>query len=442
MPPSHHHFSFQQQHLHRTIFHNRGTVSWFVLDSLRLEANKTCRGNEHICCSPPTPVLLNSRRFGGYARVRVGEAVNHGPATHERDWTDEQPDPTHKRINKAGDSVPSTRAVQKTATFGLPSGCHDLTSPPLPTMGNPRKQSRPKQQPREHLRCAQCGSDRAAHIASSDHGLMLHTGQKHGGERLLPESIGQMRHLDSGACVMCGATRSRRCDRCNSCNGNTPLRELRVGDTLQDLRQPGHQEARPLISNRFRARSQCLQPLDDSPLPPHPEHRPDRSRQAIALRAPPGFGVGTPALCGLTMRHGLGRKPRRSHERSEVLGLALPLEMSLLLAVIPKSVDRNSELKRRLHLWESGQINALIGLVLGQQNSGPLRKTAGKPQPQTHEQRGRRACVLTARGSISKATKGLVGGAADCRRNWTTALIPRSSGTGTHPTSVECVEAA
>ena len=37
--------------------------------------------------------------------------------------------------------------------------------------------------------------------------------------------------------------------------------------------------------------------------------------------------------------------------------------------------------------------------------------------------------------------KGLVGG-ADCRRNWTTALIPRSSGTGTHPFGAECAEAA
>ena len=118
----------------------------------------------------------------------------------------------------------------------------------------------------------------------------------------------------------------------------------------------------------------------------------------------------------------------------------------LLLAQIPKGVDRNSELKQRLQLWESGQINALIGLVLGQQNSRPLRRTTGRTQPQTDEQRGRRACTLTARGSISKAMKGLVGGAAqgsaDCRRKWTTALIPRSSGIGTHLTSARCVEAA
>ena len=72
-----------------------------------------------------------------------------------------------------------------------------------------------------------------------------------------------------------------------------------------------------------------------------------------------------------------------------------------------KGVDRNSELKQRLHLWEIGT------------------------QPQTDEQRGKRACALTAPGSTSKAMKGLVGGAAqgsaDCRRNWTTALILRSS---------------
>ena len=74
-----------------------------------------------------------------------------------------------------------------------------------------------------------------------------------------------------------------------------------------------------------------------------------------------------------------------------------------------------------------------------------LRRTARRVQPQTGAQRGKRACALTARGSISKAMKGLVCGAAqgssDCRRNWTTALIPRSSGIGTHPTSAECAEA-
>ena len=58
-------------------------------------------------------------------------------------------------------------------------------------------------------------------------------------------------------------------------------------------------------------------------------------------------------------------------------------------------------------------------------------------QPHADEQRGIRACALTARGSTSKAMKALVGGAAqgspDCRKNWTTALIPQSSGCSAHP---------
>ena len=88
-----------------------------------------------------------------------------------------------------------------------------------------------------------------------------------------------------------------------------------------------------------------------------------------------------------------------------------------------------------------GQVSELITKIVGQQHSGPLTM-----EPQTEEQRGNRACSLTASGSISKAMEGLVGGAAqglaDCRQNWTTALIPRSSGNGTHPTNAVCAEGA
>ena len=103
-------------------------------------------------------------------------------------------------------------------------------------------------------------------------------------------------------------------------------------------------------------------------------------------------------------------------------------------------------MKLRLRLWEAGEVSELISKILGQQNSGPLRARKRVMQPQTDEQRGKRACALTARGSISKAMQGLVGGAAqgsvDFRKNWTTALIPRSSGGGTHPTIAKCAEAA
>ena len=88
-------------------------------------------------------------------------------------------------------------------------------------------------------------------------------------------------------------------------------------------------------------------------------------------------------------------------------------------------------------MWETGQVSKLISKTLEQQHSGPLRKRKQVTQPQMDEQRGKRACALTARGSISKAMKKLVGGAAqgsdDYRRNWTTALIHEALASGLIP---------
>ena len=67
-------------------------------------------------------------------------------------------------------------------------------------------------------------------------------------------------------------------------------------------------------------------------------------------------------------------------------------------------------------------------------------------QPQTGEHRGKRACALTARGSISKATKGLVGGAAQGSGRLSKELDhspdPAELGLRNHPTRAECTEAA
>ena len=134
----------------------------------------------------------------------------------------------------------------------------------------------------------------------------------------------------------------------------------------------------------------------------------------------------------------------------------------LLLAEIPKGVDRNSELKQRRHLWDTGQISDLISKVLGQQNSGPHRRTAIRMQSQTDQQRGtaretsgrlttdetaREASLCLDSPRIPQQSRGWAGGGAAqgsavCRTNWTTALNPRSSGIGTHPTSAEFAEAA
>ena len=70
--------------------------------------------------------------------------------------------------------------------------------------------------------------------------------------------VGQLRWLNRQACVFCGTVRSQRC---NSCGSDTPLRELRVGDTFQNRRQPGHQDAAASGTAAGQQLPQCLQPV-------------------------------------------------------------------------------------------------------------------------------------------------------------------------------------
>ena len=117
------------------------------------------------------------------------------------------------------------------------------------------------------------------------------------------------------------------------------------------------------------------EPLDDSPLPNCSIWNTvltDRDKQLLSepRRA---SAMALPRRVVLSIRHGLGRKSRGSHERSPVLALPCRCRCRLLLAEISKGVDRNSELKQRLQLWQSGQINALISLVPG---SAELRAAA------------------------------------------------------------------
>ena len=173
---------------------------------------------------------------------------------------------------------------------------------------------------------------------------------------------------------------------------------------------------------------------------PHPGHRSptERDKQLLAeLRRASEMAL---PPCILSLCHGVGRKLQRSHQRSPVLGCAWPLPLPLALGRGP--------LMHRQKDFDCGRRSRSVSLFprYWGSNSGPLRRRKRATQTQTDEQRGKRTCALTAQGSISKATKGWVGGAAqgsaDCRRNWTTDLIPRSSGTGNHPSSAECAEAA
>ena len=123
-----------------------------------------------------------------------------------------------------------TRGVQNLRIPDPPAAPAALPAQPSSTMRNTQRPPRPKQEPKEYLRWAECGPDPPSHKASTDQVSMQHMGQKHGGQQLLPESVAQLRQLDRAACAVCGTITSQRCNRCGFCNSNTPLRELRVGE--------------------------------------------------------------------------------------------------------------------------------------------------------------------------------------------------------------------
>ena len=100
---------------------------------------------------------------------------------------------------------------------------------------------------------------------ATDHGLLLHMVQKHGGQQLTQESV--LCTLDRAACEACDTFRSRRCHRC-FCKSDTLSRDLTIGVPFRTVDNPDTRMQRPMarlpFSSLFRARSQCHQ---DSPLP-------------------------------------------------------------------------------------------------------------------------------------------------------------------------------
>ena len=254
-------------------------------------------------------------------------------------------------------------------------------------------------------------------------------GQKHGGQVLLEDSVGQLRWLSHQACPVLLAGPPGRSGVASVTTAEATLLSVNFAlDTFQDRRQPEHQDAAASGTAAGQHLPQSSQPvpsgepLDDRPLSNCPVRGvvlTERDKQLLT-ELPRASAMALPR-CAVS-RHATawaeGLEGAMSGHQS--WALICRYRCRLLLAEIAKGVDRKSELKQRLHLWESGQISGLISRVLGQQNSGPLRRAARRVQPQqSHEGTGGRR-----------------------RADWTTALIPRSSGTGTHPTSAEGVEAA
>ena len=172
-------------------------------------------------------------------------------------------------MNEAGDSTPSsqdsvTRAVQN---LRISDSLAASVAKPPPAMGNSRR-GRPG-----NTFAVRSAAQLPTPTGRLLMGPMQHTGQKHRGRTLLEDRVEQQRWLNRQAYVHCGTIRSQRCRRCVSCGFDTPLRELRVGDTLEDRRQPGHQDAAASGLATGQQLPQSLkpvppgEPLDDSPLP-------------------------------------------------------------------------------------------------------------------------------------------------------------------------------
>ena len=130
--------------------------------------------------------------------------------------------------------------------------------------------------------------------------------------------------------------------------------------------------------------------------------------------------------CATTWAVSLETAPS-GHQSQAIL---CPYRCRLFVSEGAKESDRNAEFKQHLQRWEAGQ----------------QRREKRTMHPQTEGRRGKKACALTASGSIINAMKGLVGGtaasSAERRKNWTTALIPRSSDRGTHLSDEERAQAA
>ena len=104
----------------------------------------------------------------------------------------------------------------------------------------------------------------------------------------------------------------------------------------------------------------------------------------------------------------------------------------LLLSAIPKDVDRINEIKKRLNLWEKGEIDTLAQRVLGQHiqiNEDQQKRTLNS----TAEDRvGPAACHKARKNALRKAVMGFVGkpayGPPEELSTWTNVLVPASSG--------------
>ena len=180
-----------------------------------------------------------------------------------------------------------------------------------------------------------------------------------------------------------------------------------MGDVFQDRRQPRHRDAAASQSNPHQsplARNQFRQEIPWMTL-----HSQTAQFGTLLLNVTRSCSVTSagphrrPFLAALSPAvPPLGQKAQKG-----ALSLVpnpgpclCRYRSCLLLAEVPHNGDRNTELKQRLHD------------LVGQQHTGEQGRAKNIMQPQTEKHRWKRACALTARGSISIAM--MATGSAEC----------------------------
>ena len=110
-----------------------------------------------------------------------------------------------------------------------------------------------------------------------------------------------------------------------------------------------------------------------------------------------------------------------------------PFRCRLLLANVPRDLDRNEELKARFDLWQRASWRELLDRIMGQQvKEADDPELAGTKPGEEERKKAARAKRLAAAGAVGKAIKGLRGGMAEGTRQeketWAKELIPHIGG--------------
>ena len=294
----------------------------------------------------------------------------------------------------------------------------------------------------EALRCRLCPVAATAHLARDGRGLVQHMVTMHMGEPLSVEAIRQLRALDKAACRICSRIRAQATAYCAHCGCSTGSRPLALGDVVPDRRRPVSQATvtsdRPQepAPGEPRSADPATQDSDEAPAgPPQVTRAVSISHETVDSL--PNLGRASLLHIPRAVAHQVADTWAEALEGclsgDATWALLARYRCRLLLAPVPETLDRNTELKRRLLLWRDGHFDALAQHVLLQQVEERRREGPAKAgqDPKALERRARAVRHKVAVGAIAKAVQSLLGGVADLsadeRAAWTRELIPRSS---------------